>query len=349
MVPAPYSRCLSCRSRLGANRLFEAAPVGRQLAFDPWKGRLWIVCTACRNWNLAPLDDRWTAVEEAERLFETATIGASTEHIALGRVEEGSELIRIGRAGLTELAGWRYGRRLRRRSHISVGVGGLTAGGAAIVGAMTGIGLTPAALGGVVGFAAMIQLYGSIPAMTTGDGRTIRFGDARTARLLPADVEAGWRLIIPRLRSEITLEGSDAFRALRKLLPRANLHGGDPREVAEAAAELTNAGSADQLIRATATNLKHGWNTDPTHHPFVIGNWGPARPHRIATATPRLRLALEMAANDDFESRALEGELTALLREWREAEELASISDELLLPASVRSWMQRHGRNPGPA
>ena len=42
------------------------------------------------------------------------------------------------------------------------------------------------------------------------------------------------------------------------------------------------------------------------------------------------RLALEMALHEDFERRALEGELAELERAWREAEEIAAIADDLL-------------------
>lgn len=41
------------------------------------------------------------------------------------------------------------------------------------------------------------------------------------------------------------------------------------------------------------------------------------------------RLALEMAANEDAERRAVEGELDALREAWREAEEIAAIADAM--------------------
>src|SRR5207237_413052 len=51
------------------------------------------------------------------------------------------------------------------------------------------------------------------------------------------------------------------------------------------------------------------------------------------TPLPRVypvdRLALEMAANEDVERRALEGELAELEAAWREAEEIAAIADAL--------------------
>src|SRR5262249_47228833 len=47
------------------------------------------------------------------------------------------------------------------------------------------------------------------------------------------------------------------------------------------------------------------------------------------------RLAVEMAANEEIERRALEGELAILAREWRDAEEVAQIADDPLTP----SWL----------
>ena len=44
-----------------------------------------------------------------------------------------------------------------------------------------------------------------------------------------------------------------------------------------------------------------------------------------------VRLALEMAAHEDTERRAMEGELKLLERQWREAEEVAAIADGLAL------------------
>ena len=47
------------------------------------------------------------------------------------------------------------------------------------------------------------------------------------------------------------------------------------------------------------------------------------------------RLALEMALHEEAERRAMEGELAALELAWKEAEEIAAISDNLFLPGSV--------------
>lgn len=55
-------------------------------------------------------------------------------------------------------------------------------------------------------------------------------------------------------------------------------------------------------------------------------------PGYVAKMPKPMRLALEMSLHEEQERRALEGELWLLERAWREAEEIAEISDDLLLP-----------------
>ena len=50
---------------------------------------------------------------------------------------------------------------------------------------------------------------------------------------------------------------------------------------------------------------------------------------------PVTALALEMAAHEDIERRAMEGELAILEAAWRQAEEIASIADNLLVAKNV--------------
>jgi len=47
------------------------------------------------------------------------------------------------------------------------------------------------------------------------------------------------------------------------------------------------------------------------------------------------RLAFEMALHEEAERRAMQGELAELERAWRDAEEIAKIADDLLVPTSV--------------
>ena len=59
-----YSTCLFCHDDLGRNDSIEMMEIGRRIAFDPIKGRLWAVCTSCGRWNLTPLEEPWEAVED---------------------------------------------------------------------------------------------------------------------------------------------------------------------------------------------------------------------------------------------------------------------------------------------
>ncbi|NUS95948.1 MAG: hypothetical protein HOQ11_00915, partial [Gemmatimonadaceae bacterium] len=68
----------------------------------------------------------------------------------------------------------------------------------------------------------------------------------------------------------------------------------------------------------------------------------------IANLPAEVRLALEMSAHEETERRALEGELATLRTEWEEAEEIAAIADDLLVPAQVRSWIDRARGTNGP-
>ena len=64
------------------------------------------------------------------------------------------------------------------------------------------------------------------------------------------------------------------------------------------------------------------------------------------------RLALEMALHEEQERRALEGELAQLELAWREAEEIAAIADNLLLPEHTDDFLDRHsspGESGGPS
>jgi hypothetical protein len=57
-----------------------------------------------------------------------------------------------------------------------------------------------------------------------------------------------------------------------------------------------------------------------------------------------MRLAFEMAAHEESERIAIEGELAQLESDWKEAEEIASISDNMFLPQSITDFISRAKR-----
>ena len=96
---AVYSTCLFCNQALGTNSALESFPVGRRVAFDAAKGRLWVVCRRCERWNLTPLDERWEAVEEAERFYRDTRRRVATDEIGLARLRDGTLISPPARKG----------------------------------------------------------------------------------------------------------------------------------------------------------------------------------------------------------------------------------------------------------
>ncbi len=65
----------------------------------------------------------------------------------------------------------------------------------------------------------------------------------------------------------------------------------------------------------------------------------------MSTLLEPTKLALEMALHEEQERRALEGELWLLERAWEEAEEIAAISDSLLLPTGTDTFFERRDQD----
>src|ERR1700741_1475905 len=141
---AMYRTCIYCSADLGANDALEAFPVGRSVAFDGWKGRLWALCPRCGRWNLALLEERWEVLETAERLFVDSRLRVQSENVGLAKLRDGTRLIRVGQALPGERAAWRYGDQLvRRRRNYYIVAGAAAAAGIALVGGVRGA--TPSA------------------------------------------------------------------------------------------------------------------------------------------------------------------------------------------------------------
>ena len=63
---------------------------------------------------------------------------------------------------------------------------------------------------------------------------------------------------------------------------------------------------------------------------------------RVLNLPNATRLALEMASHEESERRAMEGELALLEAAWKQAEEIAKIADNLLVPPSVDEFVERN-------
>jgi hypothetical protein len=58
--------------------------------------------------------------------------------------------------------------------------------------------------------------------------------------------------------------------------------------------------------------------------------------HTHSNLPKEVLLALEMVTHEESERRALEGELAVLEAAWKEAEEIAAIADDLLVPDEAK-------------
>jgi hypothetical protein len=326
-----FATCLFCHSSLGRNDVVEPFPVGRRLAFDAAKGRLWVVCLHCGQWNLTPIEERWEAIEECERRFRPTKLRVSTEHVGLARLKEGLELVRIGEPLRPEFAAWRYGDQLgrrRRRALLAAGVVGIAAAGAIVGGVATGVfaGI-PAALWvqlhGIPKWAYAQRVVARIPA-----GRrhafTVRGKHLAGARLVPDAASDAWVLRLAHDGGERTFTGRMGVRAASHLLAGMNGFGATRLQVGEAV----------EMMEAVGDPLRYF--THVARRARELGNLSLARlPHEV-------RLALEMSAHEEAESRAMQGELAELEAAWRDAEEVAAIADDMFLPKSVDDFLRRH-------
>ncbi len=312
--------------------MVEHFPIGRRLAFDAVRGRLWVVCRKCERWNLSPIEERWEAVETCERLFVGTRVRVSTENVGLAKHPEGLELVRIGDPMRQEFAAWRYGDQFgrRRKRAILYGAGAATViGGIVIGGVLTGA-ISAVFLGQSGNFVNIWVNGRTLAKLRTDDGRVIKLKqpDLLGTRLRPADDDVGFRLEVRKGKKKEWFEGEEARRLAGVILPRMNRMGGKRKTVQEAVSQIEHHGHPDEFLSDVVTG-------DRFRDKKRIAGYVNKMPDHT-------KLALEMALHEEDEHRALEGELWRLERAWEEAEEIAAISDSLLLPEGTSDFIDRH-------
>ncbi|HWG16516.1 MAG TPA: hypothetical protein VN678_01550, partial [Acidobacteriaceae bacterium] len=269
------------------------------------------------------------------------------------RVSEGLELVRVGDPQRPEMAAWRYGDQFGKRRQRYY----MIAGGGAVVAAALFSGYAAFGLyvgGGVPALNFAAQALGHarnrriVARVPTPDGVVnVAKSHLAQAKIIRSS-ESGWQLSLThqrratpgvykwyeydpraaRRKDTVNLEPRDALPALAALLPAVNGAGGTRRHVQTAVELVEEAGNATRLLNTAASfAMKHGWN--------------PTMQGRLSNIPLEARLALEMITHEDDERRALEGELAALEERWKEAEEIAEISDNMFLPSSITDWMSR--------
>jgi hypothetical protein len=298
---------------------------------------LWAVCSRCGRWNLTPIEERWEAIEECEKQYRATITRAATDEIGLGRVREGTDLIRIGKPLRPEFAAWRYGRRLEQRRRLALikdggllafSLAGFVAGGGFYLFGMASLGIAHRVIThrSEVGRAQrFIRQHAARAFGTTG-----RLQRVSSLRIVESSIPPGWALRLGLENKFLDFEGRDAMHAAHLLAPMVNIEGGKKNTVRKAVEEIEIAGSPEEyFVRLLKFTQGKGWK-----HTGIHG------------CPDEMRLAFEMASHEETERIAVEGELAQLETDWREAEEIASIADNLFLPQVVTDFLERHRSQP---
>ncbi|MGH7712151.1 MAG: hypothetical protein ACREOG_12745, partial [Gemmatimonadaceae bacterium] len=297
----------------------------------------------CERWNLTPLDERWEAIEQAEKLYRDTRRRVATDNIGLAHLRDGTTLVRIGKPQRPEFAAWRYGDqfgRRRRRQLVAAGAGVVAIGAVATGGAIAGLGI--GAFGWLIAQLGQNIVRGN-PEDVVAKIRTDNAGLVHVRRrhlgesLIDRTEDGSLSLYLRFKNGSGRFEGREAERIASIVLPKVNRFGGGRRAVSDAVSEIEQSGSTeaylDRLTRTAHTyerpypaKKRSRWSGHQDFNKY--GLYSLPGPHR---------LALEMALHEEAERRAMEGELVALEDAWKEAEEIAAIADNLLLPESVES------------
>jgi hypothetical protein len=292
------------------------------------------------------MDERWEAIEECERQFRETRLRVATENIGLAKLREGLELVRIGEPLRPEFAAWRYGDQFgRRRRHQMLLVGAGVAGLGALVagGAAAGVGV--ASFGGLITQAIQLIAHGRpnaiVARIPVGDGRVVPVRRRHIVETTLGASEDGERLALDLrfVNGRTRLDGRAAEHAAALLMPAVNRFGGNRQTVSTAVDEIQREGGSEGfLVRLAAVGRvttrppdrlprRWGWNAKLPK----AGLFGLKEPQR---------LALEMALHEEVERRAMAGELAELELAWRQAEEIAHIADNLLVPPTVDQFVR---------
>jgi len=293
--------CNFCSAKLGANLLLPEFPVGRRLAFDPSDARLWAVCPTCARWNLTWLDEpeRRAAVARLDQYFAATPAKTAAAGIAVAEVGK-TELIRIGAVTWATFASWRYARRLFQRRTTMIGLSFVVLPFAAFLWLPQG----KAFLDNDLAFYSVMAVYlawfwwytkRTIVRAPAGGGATGRVRADLVRHTAVQATESGWRLFVKHVNGVADLHGKEALRALSLMLPLLN-HKGASRKTAQQAIAMIEASGGPEHFIADAFRAKQ------------LGH----DPVQLSKLPPILRVALEIAVNEEAEKGALRGDLAAI-------------------------------------
>ncbi len=345
-----FSTCIFCQKSLGSNEALEEFPVGRRLAYDPAKGRLWVVCRKCERWNLSPLEIRWEAIEACERFYHDTRLRVSTDNIGLAKLSEGLELVRIGEPQRPEFAAWRYGDQFGRRRKRFMLYGALGVAGLGLVvvgGAAAGLSIG----GGWYGYdmlvrAAMNERVAVRLKDTEGNQIRVQHKHLQKSRLVPVDGSdewelhlqhaAGWRSGPSRQSSSLILTGDEAVDVAGRLMARVNASGGSQKNVQLAVGRIEEIGDPEAFILEASRESRRLQFQKAQQKRKDVRT---VKAGALKLLPVDIRLALEMATQEQSEREAMEGELAKLEAAWQAAEEIANIADNLLVSTEAEQFI----------
>ena len=350
-----YNSCLRCNGSLGTNTEIPHLSVGRKIAFDAHRGRIWVICARCGQWNLTPLEERWEALAECEELATKAEARTSGTTAALAQTASGLELLRVGGMSDADIANWRYGRRIGDRSRRQLWMLMPHMGAAVSMGTTTWLTtrhLLASVWVSMISGILLFSLWRKPPRLWTrfddgsGRSRLLWFWQRQHARFERPPRERVV-LVLPRWRGDLRLTGDRAAAALASLLPRINGADCAGADVSRSVG-FVSAAEKDVWVKPSKPGRgarrrqrsRKGPIPAPLPPPRQLRPWELLAHYSptvwLERVPPEHRLALEMAATEEMEQGELTARAESLAEEWRDEEEIGAISDDLLLPDPVR-------------
>ena len=343
-----YSDCLRCNRSLGRNTELARLPVGRRIAFDSTKARLWVVCPSCDQWNLVPIEERWEALEECEKVVAEAATRVDGGGLGVARTAGGIELLRANGISNADIANARYGHRIANRQRllqVSFAALGVLAAAAGIRATLS----SGSPLVGVyIGIAAAYWLFhiwrnpprGWVRVVrTTGQSTIVWPWQLREVRLAAPAPNKLPELVLPGLGAEVRLRGDEAVDFLTAFLPKVN--GADCVDASLGRAiSMVSEAEAQGRRLITEVRRKRSRRKRPPPQENLrpwqrIAMWMVHRP--LVDIAPEDRLALEMAVMEEAEQRELTRYAKSLTQALEDEGEIAELADDLLTPPQVQA------------
>lgn len=285
--------------------------MGRRLAYDAAKGRLWVVCKKCERWNLSPLE-----------FIKRAAIGGM-----------GGGLLSNWMAGSIVIFG--------APVPALIGGGAIAAGiGSYFLHLMKQTRLPHYAIRDQRGEIRRFSAFDAARATLAPAGHAFEWQVRlpyqqvkKTGAVLRA---LGINEIDTTGKHSTILRDDAAIRALSRILPHANMMGGG-QFAFRRAMDVVNDAPNLQYLMHKASVTRSRWQflqpASPTGETLISG------------LPAALGLALEMSIHENDERRAMEGELHELERRWKEADAIAKIADEMFLPENFDNTLREFWRD----